>query len=335
MSAPPAAYPPRVAALFRDVVAHAVLAPSSHNTQPWSFRIEEGTLELYADRSRSLRVNDPEDRELTISCGAALLTARVAAAHLGASLDVALLPDGDDADLLARATPCGVPGPDARLFPAVAERRTYRGAFADAVVSPEGMGALAQAAATEGAGLRFLDGRRRAAFRALVEEGDRRQFADAAWRAELATWIRPRRRGDGLALSPAAAATRFVVRHRDLGERVARRDSALADRADLVALLSTQGDGVADWLTAGQALQRVLLTATLAGLQASFLNQPLQVPELRCAAGDLLDAGGYAQIALRLGVPVRRLRSTPRRPVAAVLRPTAPPLRPLDLVTHP
>lgn len=54
------------------LVRYAVRAPSSHNSQPWLFRVVGDTLELRADRGRRLPVVDPEDRELTISCGAAL-----------------------------------------------------------------------------------------------------------------------------------------------------------------------------------------------------------------------------------------------------------------------
>ena len=53
-------------------VAEAIRAPSSHNTQPWLFRIAGDHLGVMADRSRALPVADPQDRELVISCGAAI-----------------------------------------------------------------------------------------------------------------------------------------------------------------------------------------------------------------------------------------------------------------------
>ena len=57
---------------LQRAVAQAVLAPSSHNSQPWLFRVRGTTLDLYADRSRALPIADPEGRELVMSCGAAL-----------------------------------------------------------------------------------------------------------------------------------------------------------------------------------------------------------------------------------------------------------------------
>ena len=65
----PAAPRPGPADLQRWVEA-AVLAPSSHNTQPWRFRLRGGGIDPRADRTRALPVNDPGDRELTIIwCG--------------------------------------------------------------------------------------------------------------------------------------------------------------------------------------------------------------------------------------------------------------------------
>ncbi|MFG3527230.1 hypothetical protein ACGF8B_10800 [Streptomyces sp. NPDC047917] len=45
--------------------------------------------------------------------------------------------------------------------------------------------------------------------------------------------------------------------------------------------LSTPGDRPADWLIAGPALERVLLTATLHQESTSFATQPLEWPDLR------------------------------------------------------
>ena len=63
------------------LIEQAVRAPSSHNTQPWLFRDREGAVEVHADRSRALPVNDPHDRELHISCGAALFNQRCVGRH--------------------------------------------------------------------------------------------------------------------------------------------------------------------------------------------------------------------------------------------------------------
>lgn len=112
----------------KSLIRRAALAPSSHNTQPWIFRISDSAIELYADRTRGLPVNDTDDRELAISCGCALLNLRLAAASDGFDAKIQLLPDPDDADLLARlrfinaVTSSTV---DADLAGMMEHRRTY------------------------------------------------------------------------------------------------------------------------------------------------------------------------------------------------------------------
>ena len=72
-------------ALLRRAAEQAHLAPSVHNTQPWRLVIRPDLLELYADRSRQLAALDPTGRQLIVSCGCALLNARVSSTGGGVS----------------------------------------------------------------------------------------------------------------------------------------------------------------------------------------------------------------------------------------------------------
>ncbi len=308
------------AADLQALVEAASAAPSSHNTQPWLFRIGNGVIDLLADRTRALPVNDPDDRELTISCGCALFNLRVAAAAAGLHAEASLLPDAAEADLLARVriAPAAATPADAGLQAAIAERRTYRERFAATAVDGKALHTLVDSVALEGAALTTLDkSDQRLAAAALVAEGDAVQWANPSWRRELAAWMHPRRRGDGLTL-PALAVpvAQMVVRSFDMGHGVAAKDRQLADESPVLAVLATEGDMPRDWLACGQALQRLLLTGVQFGLQASYLNQPVQVPALRPKLQQLTGRPGYAQLLLRLGVPARALPAAPRRPAA-------------------
>ena len=135
-----------------DTIAHlveaATRAPSSHNTQPWVFRTGGSEIDLLADRTRALPANDPDDRELTISCGCALMALRIAAARYGLGTDVTLLPDANDPDLLARVALTAAPDQDlAALFPLIAQRQTYRKSFDGRDVPADSLKILLDAAA--------------------------------------------------------------------------------------------------------------------------------------------------------------------------------------------
>ena len=307
----------------RSLIRSAVLAPSSHNTQPWYFRVSGSVIDLYADRTRALPVNDPEDRELTISCGCALMNLRLAAASRGFRAQVEPLPAPGEPDWLARlsfTSDAGAPAPEAALADFIDLRRTWRKRFAQRDVEPATRDRLVEAANAEGAGLRPVLGEKvRQRVAALVAEGDAAQWADPGWRRELAMWMHPRRRGDGLTV-PALAAplAQLVVRTFDMGGGVGAKDEDLANASPLLAVLATDDDEPDDWLLAGQALERVLLTACRHGLQASYLNQPVQVTSLRARLADI-SGSGFPQIVLRLGYPSHEIAATPRREVAAVI----------------
>jgi hypothetical protein len=84
-----------------------------------------------------------------------------------------------------------------------------------------------------------------------------------------------------------------------------------------ILVLATDGDARADWLRAGQALQRVLLTATWLDLATTPISQPVEVPQVRRLLTDPA-TGPAAQMVLRVGYGKVAGRS-PRRALSEVL----------------
>ncbi|WP_375055120.1 Acg family FMN-binding oxidoreductase [Zobellella sp. DQSA1] len=310
-------------ALARDLLGQAVLAPSSHNTQPWRFRLSASAIDVLADRRRALPVNDPDDRELTISCGCALMNLRIAAARRELGTETTLLPDACDPDWLARMSfvpSAGAPADQAALAEAIPLRHSCRRPFEPIAIPAATAPRLVAAAAAEGAWLRPLsEAGTRTQLASLVTEGDMAQWADTRWRRELAAWMHPRQQGDGLSVPALAASlTQLLVRTFNLGEGMAAKDRTLAESAPLLAVLGTDKDDPRHWLLAGQALQRVLLVACRLGLQAAYLNQPVQVARLRPVLHQLT-GGDCAQLVLCLGYPRVPLAASPRRPLEEVI----------------
>ena len=308
--------PPTSMGLYR-LVSRATLAPSSHNTQPWMFVPSRRGVCVRADAHRRLLVADPDDRELLMSCGAAVLTFRVAAAARGYGTRVGHAHLTDVACLTWTSTPDPAL---VALSDSVARRHVRRGPLGEEPVDESVVAELCEAAAAEGAELALVPaGTARAELADLVAEGDLRQYADPAWRRELASWMRPRGSADGLArprfTGPLAP---WAVRHVDLGRLMARRDRRRALEAPVAAVLTTPGDTRADRLAAGQAFQRVSLLATRHHLGVGLLNQPCQVPELRARLGSLVE-DGTPQLVLAVGVPRGRAGRTERRLPGEVL----------------
>jgi hypothetical protein len=117
----------------------------------------------------------------------------------------------------------------------------------------------------------------------------------------------------------ASYAGPFFIRTFDWGDGKAAKDRQLAEGSPLLVVLGTEHDTPTAWLHAGQALARVLLRATAAGVSASFLNQPIELEDLRQRLASLIGhPESYPQILIRMGFgPVAR--PTPRRSVEEVL----------------
>lgn len=302
---------------------YAVLAPSNHNTQPWLFRIGVTDLAVYADRRRALRVVDPQDRELTISAGAVVFNLRVAAEYFGHEYRVELLPDPTEPNLLARfhlGLRADTGAEDVLLFHAITQRRTNRQPFLPDPLPPDLCTRLQNAAAQEGAWLVCIqDEERRAVLAELIAQADRVQWTDAGFRRELAQWVRPKPgASDGIPVQDygiqdwLAAAGPLILRTFNRGDGQAARDHELATQSPCLALLGTDTDTPHAWLQAGQALQHVLLTARSEGVFASFLCQPIEVPELRARVAEVVGQSGSPQVLLRLGYGPE-VPPTPRR----------------------
>lgn len=313
-----------------ECIAAATLAPSSHNTQPWRFRLLRDNLDLIADRTRALPANDPYDRELTLSCGAALFNLRVAAAARSWTAMVDEFPFPDDVDLLARINL--YTGPAAplkgarRLAAAIPGRRTYRKRFLDDPVPQSTIDALVTAAEAEHCfAAPIVGSAARESTADLIAEADQIQWADPVWRREISSWMHPQRRNEGFGIQGLShRAAQVVARSFDLGTGVAARDREILAGSPLLFVVGSAADTDPDWLRAGQAMQRVLLTAFEHGLQASFLNQPLHLARLRQRIQELAPGAHTPQVLLRLGRPADTLAPVVRRPTSDVM--TADPL---------
>jgi hypothetical protein len=172
-----------------------------------------------------------------------------------------------------------------------------------------------------GVRLAVLPAASRTAFARLVWQAAQRLVADEAVRGDLDEWTRPGRAGDGV--PPRSQGTApfpvdgLLTRTRPSGEEPPSWVSE--DLAQgTVAVLLTPGDTRRDWLQAGRALEALLLTATAAGLVASFLGQAVQHAQACTRLAALLGESGHPQVVLRIGEPLVDVPATPRRPLAEV-----------------
>jgi len=319
--------------IVRDVVEQASRAPSIHNTQPWRFVSAGDAIELWTDPSRGLAVADPSGRARHLSCGSALLHARVAASRAGYAARVTELPDPGHPDHLAdiRLDAAAEPPPrDEELADAISTRRTTRTRFTDTPLPDDVVAELRLAAESEGCWFREVNTTEDAAAVAvLLARADEVETADPEYREELRRWTTGDTDGVPATAvpdeSPAQRGSNYRLRDfvadRDPAEAGIRPEDPPQAERPLVVVLGTQDDDVRSWLAAGQGLARLLLTAAARGVSASPMTQALEIPDTRRRLATELGVVGHPQMILRLGYGADdgAAAGTPRRPVEEIL----------------
>ena len=311
--------------VVRRLLGAVAAAPSIHNTQPWRLRVAgHDVIELHGDPERMLWVADPRGRALHLSCGAALFNLRLAIRVAGAKPLVWPLPDpAGEPTLLASvqlAEGRQADWAELDLFESIWQRHTSRAPFSGRRVPMAVQTALEQAAAAEFTLLRLLpdDDAALVARLAVAAGGELAENFDH--RVELCRWIGT----DGDDGVPAAALgsqpDRDPAPVRDFGyaSPMTPRPSGSYEPVPHLTVLATASDEPADWLRAGQALQRILLTATVHGVATSLLYQPMELHDMRQQEDGWWPWPECPQIIIRFGYGAPG-PETPRRRVEDIL----------------
>jgi hypothetical protein len=309
--------------ILNRAALRALRAPSVHNTQPWKFVVTGDALELWVDRDRQLSVLDPRGRQLTISLGCALFNARVSIAASGYEALVDRLPGGPGVGLVARVkVGAQARSAIAHLDAHIGRRRTNRRQYRDHSVPVALLDELRLAAARERSVLIPITGPDETArVLQMAALAERLELADPEYLAELRRWTTddPRRRDGVQAASVPYAGGE--ERAGDLDKSPVRQFDvagmgwlpALTGSTAQVSLvlLASDGDEPADWLAAGEALERVWLQLSAHAYWASPLAQVVEVRETHERLRYELPTPLHPQMLLRIGqapdvVPTRR-----------------------------
>lgn len=304
------------------LVRYAILAPSSHNTEPWLFRIHENVMDLLIDPTRWLQVADADQRELHISVGCALENLAIAAEHFNLAHTVSRMPDASDPLLAARMTfadgasmaPYRVPC----LFDMITVRHTNHQPYDRREIPESILQQLRSSCVEAGIHLHLTgDPALKQQVDELVVRGDAIEFADPAFRKELAYWIGQGAFGTGWLMSKIG---KLAVSHIDMGSSQGKQDSEILMSSPILGLISSDRDDRPSQLRVGQVYQRLSLLAASHGIWCQPMSQIVQVPELRAKVASLLPGPPLVpQHPFRMGYATAEKQHTPRRPVEDVI----------------
>jgi hypothetical protein len=315
-------------AVLRELVRYATLAPSSHNTQCWKFRVADSSISVLPDFSRRCPAVDPDDHHLFVSIGCATENLAQAALayglHGNAGSDS---PSGEAVRLSLEPTKAVA----SALFNAMPERQSTRGEYDGNPISTNELAMLERAATGNGVQVVLLT--ERAAMERVLEyvvEGNTAQMNDRAFVKELRAWIRfsgsdAVRTGDGLYsassgnpsvpswLGSLLFGLFFTLKgENDKYAKHVRSSSGIA-------VFVSETESPAQWIEVGRCYERFALQSTALGIRNAMLNQPVEVTALRPQLATFLGFGGRRpDLVVRFGRGPK-LPPSLRRPLEAVL----------------
>ncbi len=315
-------------ALLRELVRYATLAANSHNTQPWKFELQGTGIVILPDFSRRCSAVDPDDHHLYASLGCAAENIVLAARANGLEAHVTL--PGPAADSIRIDFEPASPD-DSTLFQAIPRRQCTRTAFDGKAVKPAELALLESAAQDDNVSVQMLTEKTaKEEVLEFVVAGNSAQMNDEAFVEELKEWIRFNeaavvRHRDGLFSASSGNPTfptwvgNLVLRFAftEDGENKKYSDH-IRSSAGIIAFVSSANDKD-NWIQVGRAYQRFALQSTALGLRHAFINQAVEVPEVRAQFASYLGIGDRRpDLLVRFGYGPEMPRSA-RRPVEDVL----------------
>ena len=313
------------------IIELASLAPSGHNTQPWSIKINQPnywTVKLAPDRL--LSVVDPDNRESWLSIGAFLENLALAANDFGYDVEINSSKSVATVDVILKIA-------KKQPFPLekIEQRRTLKKSFLSRPLSKNDLSRLLGKQATwceyfpmESTTGKFLS--------EITLEANRLQVQRDDAQAELADWIRWTRRDAAQrqnGLTPAGMempewlrwyAQNFLSREDVLGASFREQTLKMVEQQVRQGagwlIIRGSSSSITDLVATGRVLQSIWLRAKVMNIALHPMTQALEEAQPRELMASRFEQSAPVQFILRLGYVSDYLPPvSPRMPLSRIL----------------
>lgn len=314
---------------YTKIVHYAIQAPSSHNSQPWKFRIEGNRIFIYPDYSRALEIADFDKHELFISLGCALENLVIAARHFDYYPLVHIQTEGEvfievELQQLTQSK-------DDKLFEQIEIRQSTRNVYNGKPIPPQHLEVLGSVSMREGVGRHILTEKNLLEpVIELVKEACRVQYSDESFVDELLHWVRFNEKAAVEKLDGVFSGTvgrpsvpgwlgKIVMAGTSPQKQADRNEKLIRSSSGLVVFTARHND-TRSWINAGRCFERFALTATSLGVHHAHMNMPCEVMSSRLKLARLLNLqnGELPLLMVRIGYSSKMPYSY-RRPAEQVL----------------
>jgi len=312
-----------------SLIHYAIQAPSGHNTQPWKFKIDENSIIIFPDYSRSLPVVDSDNHALFISLGCALENLVIAANYKGYKVNVEFN-FNENGEFIKVTFAANQTSNNSTLFDAIEKRQVTRNKYLEKQIPEPDLQKLVHATKQVGVDVKVLHKNEFEEIFPLIEEGNLLQFSNKNFKHELMSWIRyndkqAKETNDGLrGVSmgyPSAPAWigKLFFKLFDSPEKEAGAAVDMVKSSSLLLLFIASENNKENWINIGRSYQRTALVATALGISHAHVNMPCEEISVR---KKLKEKFGFVNeeplLLIRLGYS-EALPKSFRRPAEEVL----------------
>lgn len=302
-------------ARMKFLLNFAVLAPSSHNSQPWAFRIEKNAISVFANLKRCLEKSDANNRQLFISLGCVITNITIAADYYGYSTRVDYLPDSNDRTLAAKIylmpVSQGSHADKKHLIFAIPTRVNNRNRYDENRALPPEFLRKIKALATPTEALYLVsDENRRGLLADTALDAAAAAMANPDFRKELSQYVKSNLTkskigmpGFGLGFpTPISLIIPTLLKNFNMSKLSRKQDEALLKKfTPAHAIIATVRDEEESWLRAGALYERITLTAESEGIKTAVWAAPIQIGGYFKNFQRILNTSLRPQVFFRLG----------------------------------
>lgn len=315
---------------LKFLIGFAVLAPSSHNSQPWKFGVADNSISVFMESSRRLTDSDKNDRQLFISLGCAITNLVVAADYYGYSSSVQYHTTERLAALITLTASQPKTNHENHLIFSIPTRTNNRNRYENRLPDESFVRRVGSLAVEDVRIDLVHDEQRKNRLADAAIQAGIAAMEDEKFRKELSRYVKSNVTKSKIGMpafgmgipTPVSFLVPALIKRFNMNRVNRKKDEKLLKiYTPLFAVISTREDNPVSWMNAGEIYERIALMATQAGLSTAVWAAPIQIGEFYKKLQSTLEIDFRPQVFFRLGYPIKSTPHSPRLLAEEVLRP--------------
>ena len=307
---------------IRFLLRFAILAPSSHNSQPWKFTILDDALFLSPDQNRFLPISDPTNRHLYIALGCVIENFCIAADYYGLTSVLQYFPsEFSDATvkILLHSPSLSASSSKSDDHPifSILKRRSNRNIYEDRIPQPEILEGFKKMAYEKSSICFVTDHAQKIAIARFLVDWREKEFDNKEFRREMARYKRNNFTRSYIGMPGftmgfknfASILAPLAIRYFNVIRPIKMKEiRLLTDHTPVFGVITSPDNTEHSWLQVGRSLEKIWIEAEQQKLQLSINALPASVDELQRIIG----ISERPQIFFRLGYAAHTPPHSPR-----------------------